>query len=45
MAERDPHNPYPSEAAGKRAKTARLVILAGALAGVIFGLALAHYLR
>ena len=45
MTERDPHNPYPSEAAGQRAKTVRLVILAAALAGVIFGLALAPYLR
>ena len=34
MAERPPHNPYPSEAARQRAKTVRLVILLAALAGV-----------
>ena len=45
MAERPPHNPYPSEAARQRAKTVRLVILLGALAGVVLGLALAPYLR
>jgi hypothetical protein len=45
LTEREPHNPYPTEAARQRAKTVRLVILLGALAGVVFGLALAPYLR
>ena len=44
MTERDPHNPYPSEAAGQRAKTVRLVILLAALAGVVFGLLIKRWL-
>ncbi len=45
MSERDPHNPYRSQTERQRAKTVRLVILLAALAGVVFGLALAPYLR
>ena len=44
MAERPPHNPYPSEAARQRAKTVRLVILLAALAGVVVGLLIKRWL-